>query len=337
MPFVSIIIPCRNEEKNIGPCLLSIARQKFPFSQYEIIVVDDCSEDDTLNEAKKFCAQHPQISVRIVELKENHRAKKGALTAGINVAAGELIITRDADSFSENENWLSSLTKEFENEKTAMVCAPVFINSASGFLEQFQLCENFILQVIGGGCTLLGFPFLCNGANLAFRKKLFYEVKGYEGNFETLSGDDIFLLKKFRNKFRNGIAYANSAEAAVTVNPELSLTALLAQKLRWSGKFFKTLEPTGFLTALSVFGINLLFLFLTAWSFVFGLWYKYLILGILIKWLIDFLLLFLASSRFRVWSWLYWFIPLQVMNTVYSVIIPFAVLVSKPMWKGRKT
>jgi cellulose synthase/poly-beta-1,6-N-acetylglucosamine synthase-like glycosyltransferase len=333
---VSIIIPARNEERDLGACLYSLLGQHYPKDAVEIIIVDDSSEDATAALVRKIIDLNPQFKIKLLELQQNEPGKKAALAAGIKEAHGEIIITRDADSVALSANWLASVLAPFEDEKVMMVTAPVKLRKGFSLLHNFEVCENFFLQLTGGGFAILGQGFLCNGANLAFRKKAFESVNGYEGNMELSSGDDIFLLEKIRKKFRSSLAHCNAADAFVEVSSSGGIREFFSQRFRWAGKFSLKLHPMNLFFAFSFFTIHVLFLILTVLSCVFAGWYKYLILCILIKWLIDILLLILASLRFRNWAWLPWFPLLEVMNLFYAIIIPVGSLFVRPHWKGRR-
>lgn len=333
--YISIIVPARNEEKKISSCLNSIAQQHFPVGQFEIIVADDCSADATSAEVSNFIAANPQLNITLLRLTENPHGKKGALLAAVQKARGEIIITRDADSVSPSQQWLKTIAAFYAGGKPHMIICPVTVKNGGGFLSAFELTENYFLQATGAGLALAGLPVMCNGANLAFSRAAFRDVNGYQDNLHVKSGDDIFLMEKFRKQGYT-IAYLKSKDALVHVPPVNKFSDMLQQKLRWAGKFRLFANPLNTLLGLLVFGVNLLFVISAAWSLIFGVWYKYLILCVLLKWIIDFLLLILASSEYKVYKWVPWFIFLELFNFAYSALLPIAAFFISPTWKGRK-
>ncbi|MEI9943927.1 MAG: glycosyltransferase [Chitinophagaceae bacterium] len=90
---ISVIIPARNEEENIGKLLNALNEQTYPKESFEIIVVDDHSEDGTTNIVSTF----PRV--KLISLKDDNinSYKKKAIETGIAAATGELIVTTDAD------------------------------------------------------------------------------------------------------------------------------------------------------------------------------------------------------------------------------------------------
>jgi biofilm PGA synthesis N-glycosyltransferase PgaC len=255
----SIIIPARNEESNILTCLKSIIDQEYPVENYEIIVVDDDSEDNTVEIVDDFIRTNSNIKVRIISLVNNQYRKKGAISEGVKKAAHEIIITRDADTVS-GKLWLNSIALQTKKYNRDFFIAPVKLSTERNFLGSFQQLEHSVLQSSGGGMALMGFPYLCNGANLIFKKSCFKDLNGYEGNFDIPSGDDIFLLEKFRKSKKYRIGYISSESAAVTTFGMKSWTDFFNQKSRWAGKFKLFTNPINSLSAFLVFFTNFLIL-----------------------------------------------------------------------------
>ena len=232
----SIIIPARNEEENITNILNDLIQQDYPKENFEIIVVDDESVDQTNYLVQKFIKENSLHQIKLITLKNNEYRKKGALMSGIKDAAYEIIITRDADTVS-NKSWLQSISFFIETNEADMYIAPVKLRESKTFLGVFQEMEHVVLQSSGGGMAILNMPYLCSGANLIFKKNKFEELNGYKGNLHEASGDDIFLMEKFRKNHENSIRFIPFEEAAVTTFPLENFRDVIQQKMRWSGKF----------------------------------------------------------------------------------------------------
>lgn len=333
---VSIIIPARNEESFIENCLTGIISQQYDARQFEVIVVDDESSDSTAELTAGFITGHPQFDIRLIRLKGNQFRKKGALLSGITEAKGELIITRDADTVNNSDKWLESLVSFYEVKKPAMIICPVDLRAKNGFLSAFQLSEHLFLQSITAVSAAGGYPFLCNGANLAFSKEAFHSVGGYEGNLTEASGDDIFLLEKMRRQAGKRVKYLNSKEAAVTTFALTSVKDFFRQKVRWASKFNRTANGFSVLFSLILLLPNLLFPLALVWSLVSGESYKTLLFCLALKWIFDFLLLTLSSYAKKSFGWLIWFLFLELFNHIYFIVVTFLALLVKPVWKGRR-
>ena len=105
-PSVSVVISAHNESQNIGKCLDSILSQNYPPHKLEIIVVNDRSKDNTGLILEKYMNDHSQIQIiTINEVKPGISPKKNAITQGVNIATGDIIVTTDADC-EASEDWI---------------------------------------------------------------------------------------------------------------------------------------------------------------------------------------------------------------------------------------
>jgi len=226
--LVSVIIPCRNEQHNLPVVLESIRNQDYPVSLMEVIIVDDNSDDETFETASAF---NSGFDIRI--LHNNGSGKKQAIKTGIDAAAGDLIITTDADC-RMGSKWIRSIAAFHETYRPDMIICPVSISSAKGFLNKFQELEFLGLQGITAGSAIQGNPVMCNGANLSYTKKAYYSNHA-NLRFDIGSGDDIFLLQSMK-KDHSGICWLESPDAMVTAAPSQSVLSFLRQRRRWLAK-----------------------------------------------------------------------------------------------------
>lgn len=244
-PQVSIIIAVRNEEKNILKLLHGFSQQSFPINKYELIIVDDDSSDNTMHKIQKFIISN-KVNIKLLKSEFQpgcgKTPKKVALQKGIEASKGEIIVMTDGDCWF-GEEWLESMTTNFVNEKIMFVAGPVALNGNESLLSKIQVLE--FSSLIGSGGALIGFnyPIMCNGANLAFRKKAFYEVNGYDGFEDTSSGDDVFLMQKIHASFKNSIAFQKDPRALVHSSPQRTVSDLINQRKRWASKWNKFILP----------------------------------------------------------------------------------------------
>jgi biofilm PGA synthesis N-glycosyltransferase PgaC len=350
----SVIIPFRNESENLPSLLQSIAVLKYPKDLVEFIFVDDASSDASveiinnflnINSNKKqeigFNIKQNKIKKNLskvrmtISIVKNQRMskspKKNAISTAIATAKNNWILTTDADCLLP-EKWLLTLDNFIQQNNPKMVVAPVNYMVKNNFLEQFQLLDFMSLQGATVGAFGIGFPFLCNGANLAYKKALFIELKGFKGNDTIASGDDIFIFEKFLAADKKGVQFLKSKNAMVTTFPVKTKTGLIQQRQRWASKTSK-------LKALKVKLIGLL-VFLVNVSIVFSVFFLDSILVILLplflKILID-LLLFVPIMRFYnpKKTFLKWYVYSSILYPFFSVSIVFKSLFGKYSWKGR--
>ena len=287
----SIIIPFRNEENNLTTVLNSLALLNYPKEFFEILLVNDDSDDDSVQTIENFKLRHPNLPITILQnLRKSASPKKDAIETALNKAQFEWIITTDADC-SVPKNWLSSFDAFIQNNDSKLIAAPVNYDVDGTFLEQFQWFDFLSLQASSIGGFGLNTPFLCNGANLCYQKSAFIEVNGYKGNSEIASGDDIFLLEKIKNRFPEKVHYLKSKEAMVTTKPQPTFSSLLSQRVRWAAKTSSVKSRLTKLVGIVVFLMNFLLILSLFAIYIgyFNLTYLFVYLGI--KIVLDFLLL----------------------------------------------
>ena len=327
---ISVIIPFRDEEDNLFKCLASLQKQNFDRSSYEVILVNDHSTDKSVQIVESFIAS-TDINIRLTAL-TNTETKKAALKHGINLASYTIIATTDADCVLP-VNWLQNISLHFTGNNS-MLLGPVMFLKMPGFLAAFQILDMLALQGVEFGALGFNKPILNNAANLSYSVASYKNVDGLD-SFNTPSGDDIFLLEKF--KFRNQkIEGLLSNDFIVETKPEPTLLSFLNQRVRWASKskYYKDKLLLLFSGLVLIQNILLLFIYLGL-LFVENHRFTFLIL-LLTKWLIDFILLFLVASFFKRKSTMFYFIPVQFVYPIYVIIVWIASISLKFEWKGRK-
>jgi cellulose synthase/poly-beta-1,6-N-acetylglucosamine synthase-like glycosyltransferase len=232
--FVSIIVPFRNEENNILNTYTSLTSQNYPLEKYEIIFVNDSSDDNSLllleNLTKK---QNVFIYTVPIDYSTNAH-KKRAIRFGIEKSKGEIIVTTDADCIHKTE-WLKNLLK-FMDEKTGFVSGPVEFTSNSNLFSEMQRLEFAGLVITGAGLIGSGNPIICNAANIAYRKKAFEEVGGFTYQMSLSSGDDELLMQKIHRDTDYQIKFALDKNAIVSTEANPNLKDFYHQRKRWASK-----------------------------------------------------------------------------------------------------
>jgi poly-beta-1,6-N-acetyl-D-glucosamine synthase len=321
----SVIIPIRNERQNISELLRSLSRQSY--KQFEVIVVDDHSDDEVASLIDSM--NLPNIKVIL----NDGIGKKSAITTGVKAAKGEMIITTDADcQFSPA--WIATINKFFD-ESTQMVMGPVRFQDGQTFFEQLQQME--FASLIGSSASLanIGQPIMCNGANLAYRRSVFFEVAGYDGNDHIASGDDEFLMRKVVHKYGSkAIRFVRDYNATATTSAQSSMSTFVDQRRRWAAKWKSNTSWLAKFAAVSVFVFQIFWL--VALGLVLINFNEILLAVILTKVICEFVLLLTYSrfqkNRFNVSV----FFTLQVIYPVYVIYIGFTANMFKYSWKGRE-
>ena len=325
---VSVVIAVRNEEKYIERCINSILNQDFNHNNFEIIVVNDHSEDATLS-----IVENLKISnLKLLSLPHGVTSKKEALKLGVENAEFKIIASTDADCILP-PNWLRLIANNIDKDAD-MLLGPIVFEQKSGFLNAFQQLDMMAMQSFQFGLLSINKPTLNNGANLSFKKDEYQLVGGYD-KYETPSGDDIFLLEKFNNQQFNIKGLLNQNFIVETV-PTKNIGEFLQQRFRWVSKSrFYTGQLLKFLSIIILFQ-NILQIFIYGQVLLDEKFTNYFIFLLLSKWLIDFILLFLVATFFNRKKSMLYFIPVQLIYPFYIMGVSVASMFLKFEWKGRK-
>lgn len=330
-PAVSIIICARNEEKYISLCLNTLVKQEYNSDKLQIILVNDASSDNTLRQAESVLSRSG-LQYTIITNRER-KGKKQSIVAAMQLAHHNLIITRDADTFTRSEHWLKSITEFYKQNPSDMIIAPVALSNNSGLMWALQAVENNILTLLSCGSARWHKPFLCSGANLVFTKQAFEKTGAYASHVHIPSGDDVLFMEDLKKIPGSVISYLKSKEALVYTFPCYSFGELVMQKIRWASKYKTNSNKLNFSLALLGFLINLIWLFCLVDGFVHPANNSHSLLFVVFKILIDFLLLFLASGFIKNRLLLWFSLPVAFIYPVYACVVALGSFFIQPKWK----
>jgi poly-beta-1,6-N-acetyl-D-glucosamine synthase len=331
--LVSVVIPVRNEEANIGALLQDLAAQTYPASWFEVLVVDDGSTDRTAALVQAFQAP---FALRYLDLTQLGpvRGKKQAVTAGVGQARGELLAFTDGDCRVQ-PGWLQHLAGTYRQRQARFISGPVAFQAAAGAFAKMQVVEFASLIGVGAASLTMGKPNMCNGANIAYPRQVFEEVNGFAGNEHIASGDDEFLLHKVFARYPDGVVFLKAPAATVFTCPQPTLRRFVAQRVRWASKWPAYQQAGPRLLALLVFAVNVSLLaagglgaagLLPAW--IFGLAFG-------LKLLVDILFLWPVMAFFNQQQYWPYILLLQLVYVPYVVGVGLASWKSHYRWKDR--
>nr|WP_066313533.1 glycosyltransferase [Flavobacterium sp. TAB 87] len=324
----TIVVPFRNETQNLPLLLESISRLNYPTELFEVILVDDDSDE-------KFQYFNSTFHIRIINTtRTSNSPKKDAISTAISHVKTDWILTTDADCLVP-KHWLATFDSFIREHNVEMIAAPVNYQNTSSFLAHFQQLDLMSLQGATIGSFGIGKGFMCNGANFAYTKSFFESLKGFAGNTKIASGDDVFLLQKAIEESPQKVAYLKSKLAIVLTQPTSFWHELFFQRVRWAAKTGSYQSLFGKSLGLLVFAVNLSFIL----GFVFllcGIWsFLTFELFVVLKFAIDFILLY-TTNRFlgnvRMSNWLLsslWYPFFSVAVALYSLFGTYE-------WKGRR-
>lgn len=343
---ITVIIPARNEERNMAACLDSVCNQSYPKDLYEVLVVDDHSTDNTAAIVKQY---EPQ-SVKLISLKdfvhgeELNSYKKKAIELAIRQSSGELIVTTDADCVVP-QNWLQTMAAFYEQWQPEFIAAPVSVNCSNRFIEIFQALDFMTLQGITGASVHKKIHSMCNGANLAYTKKAFEAVGGFSGIDTIASGDDMLLMHKIYSRYPDQVMFLRSKEVIVQTKPVRSVREFFNQRIRWASKANKYDDKRIFWVLLLVYLVNVLLLLLPVvaafvnlqlpignWQLTIGtFWISLLVL----KTIVELFFLYPVAKFFNKQNLLWLFPLMQPFHIIYTVIAGGLGAFGRYTWKER--
>ena len=346
--FISIIVPARNEEKNIVALMEALLSQSYSKEKYEIIVIDDHSTDHT----RQMIEALNNNQIKIIDLKQRlhpteiNSYKKKAIEIGVTEAKGKLIVTTDADCVM-GRNWLSTIAAFFQEFQPKMIVMPVLMQSGRSLLGWFQCLDFICLQGITGAAVYKRWHGMGNGANLAYTKQAFETINGYESVDHIASGDDYFLIQKMKKKFRGDVYYLKSNEAIVSTKPETSLSGFLKQRIRWASKANKYSDKSLFPVLLLVYLFNLSMAMLLVFAIVNPVsisFFNTLSLTsleiffyfLLLKTTVELFFLYRVAKFFNKTTLLFAFPFFQPFHIVYTIVSGLFGAFGKYEWKGRR-
>lgn len=334
---VTVVIAARNEEKKIISCLNSILKQDYPEHLFEIIIVDDSSEDATIKICNDFINEISLKKIRLIKLSDyNKTSKKEAVRCGVENAKGTFIITTDADCIVGNR-WIASIASYYEKSHFKLICGPVTYHKYKGFFHQFQLLDFLSMIISGAGAIGINKSFIGNAANMAFEKDAFLKVVEAQYDSTFASGDDVFLMHKIKEKVKNGIGFLKSEESIVYTEPKENLKELVLQRLRWASKSkgFRDFDAMFFAVCIFLFNFMMVSVFFVG---LFNLYFFLIFMGLLFfKILADLPLIYRISSFNNRKDLMMHYLWIQC---VYPFYIAFTAILSffktDYLWKGRR-
>jgi len=202
---VSVIICARNEAENLRKFLPSVLEQNYP--DFEVIVVNDCSEDNTFEVLGTFLPAYPRLKISTIS-KDPHftHNKKFAQFIGIKGATNEILLFTDSDCKAESANWIEGMSSHF-NDETDFVLGYGGYLKKKGFLNRYIRYDTFTIALQYLGMAIRGVPYMGVGRNLSYRKSYFFEKKGYGSHAHVLSGDDDLFVNSNARKSNTRVEF----------------------------------------------------------------------------------------------------------------------------------
>lgn len=328
-PSISVIVAMRNESENIERCLDHICTQKYP--NYEIILVDDHSDDDSYQLAQEMQNKYPQLNIFRSKRYDNIIGKKAALMTGIENATGEWLVFTDADCFPP-PTWLKTLASYTDKANFLLGISPHIIGR--NFFLKLREIERTAIDAITAGFMRLNIGLTGVARNMAYTKKLFREIGGYDGIGHYLSGDDALMINKATRSGKALFRFVFDKTAQVPTLAPDDLSTMWHQERRRVSLFdaypwwlFLIVTPiVMFYFAIAII-LVLAIIGTLSWKLFFGL--------LIIKLVSDCLLLISFWHKSKQMQLLPYLLAAEIVHLPYMIIFSILGLFPKVNWKGR--
>ncbi|UXP30724.1 glycosyltransferase [Reichenbachiella agarivorans] len=324
---VSVIVCAHNELDNLKELIPILQQQNHP--NFEIIIVDDRSDDDTFDymlDIKSEKLKH----VRVDKVHDHINAKKYAITLGVKAAKNDILLFTDADCRPTSENWITEMTSHIQEQTKFSLGVSQYIKE-KGFLNLYIRYETQQTAVNYAAWALAGNPYMGVGRNLAYRKSAFIENKGFNKFQHIMGGDDDLLVNQLANKKNTQVVLG--ADSLTLSVPKKTWREYFRQKLRHFSvsKYYsfkdKTLLGLQNLSNL-LFWLSLIILAIQTNRYE-------IVLGILLfRWIMLMNLNYFTSKKFgdRINTWL-----VPVLDLFYVLFVTtagtIAIFTKKVKWK----
>jgi glycosyltransferase involved in cell wall biosynthesis len=327
---VSVIVCAKNEEENVKKFIPLLAEQNYP--DFEIVLIDDASSDETLEVFEQFEEQYENI--RLVKVKNNEAFwgnKKYALTLGIKSAKKEYLLFTDADCYPTSKEWITAMTSQFTLNKTIVLGYGAHEKRERSLLNKIIRFETLLTAVQYFSWAKTGFPYMGVGRNLAYKKEEFFNVNGFIDHIQVRSGDDDLFINQAANKTNITITYA--PESFTYSKPKESYKEWFAQKRRHVTtanhyKFFDKFQLSLFYTSQLFF--FLLVIILLAFQFQ---WIAVLAL-VATRYTIAWIVVGFSAGKLKENDIKVWFPVVEIVLIFTQINIFITNLFSKPVhWK----
>ncbi len=323
---VSVVIAARNEEKNLLENVPKIMAQHHP--NFEVIIVNDSSWDDTADVLKALSLSYPQLHViHIDEEKQNMQGKKFAITLGIKAAKHDLILLTDADCEPASDNWITEMTKGLSDSKQLAIGFSPYARK-EGWLNRIIRFDTLMI-----GCQYMGFarsgmPYMGVGRNLAYHKDLFFKIGGFKSHYSIASGDDDLFVNQVANS--NNTWVVSTPDSQTISEPKHTWSAWFTQKRRHftTSGMYKSAHKL----MLAVWPLSFVALIVTAIvSLYFHTYPLFIIGGLSLRYVAQIAILHRVSSKLALSSDVAWLAPiLEVQLHTINLGLYFINLLRKP-------
>lgn len=327
---VSVIVCAKNEAENVRNFVPLLAKQDYP--DFEIVLIDDSSSDETLDIFEEFEKQYANI--KLVKVQNNEAFwgnKKFALTLGIKAAKNEYLLFTDADCYPTSKEWIKEMSSNFTLKKTIVLGYGAYEKIPNSFLNKLIRFETLLTATQYFGWAKSGKPYMGVGRNLAYKREEFFRVNGFIEHMKLRSGDDDLFVNQASSSENTTVCF--SKESFTYSKPKTSFKEWFDQKRRHvsTATYYKFFDR--FQLALFFFS-QLSFLLLAIVLLVFQHQWMIVLPIVLFRYIFTWTSLGYAANKLNEKDVIYWFPIMEIALIFTHLNVFFTNLFSKPVhWK----
>ncbi len=327
---VSVIVCAKNEAENVAKNIPLLIQQNYP--EFEIVLIDDSSSDNTLEIFEEFEKKH--TTIKLVKVKNNEAFwgnKKYALTLGIKAAKHDYLIFTDANCYPESDNWLQEMSAHFTLKKTIVLGYSAYEKIPHSFFNKMVRFDALLLATQYFSWAKIGKPFMGIGRNLAYKKEAFFNVNGFIDHMKIRSGDDDLFINQAANTSNTTCCFSKNSFTYSPPKTTFKEWSVQKRKQLSTASYYKFFDRF----QLFVFASSQLAFFILAIILLIFQHYWIAVLVICaLRYLLSWISLGYAATKLKETDVIYWYPFLELILLATHLHLSFRNLFSKPIhWK----
>ena len=327
---ISVIVCAKNEEENVKNFIPLLLNQNY--SDFEIVLIDDASSDDTLELFEEFEKNHSNI--KLVKVQNNEAFwgnKKFALTLGIKAAKNEYLLFTDADCYPNSTEWIKEMSSQFTQQKTIVIGYGAYEKIKKSFFNKIIRFETLLTATQYFGWAKTGKPYMAVGRNMAYKREEFFRVNGFIDHMKLRSGDDDLFINEAATSKNTTICYTK--DSFTYSKPKTSYKDWFIQKRRHvsTAKHYKAFDRM----QLALFFISQLLFFVLP-IILLAFLYQWIIVLIIIvfRYIFTWVSLGFAAGKLKEKDVMYWYPIIEIILIFTQLKVFISNILSKPVhWK----
>jgi len=327
---VSVIVCAKNDAEKVRELIPVLLSQNYP--DFELVLIDNASSDETLDVFEEFEKQHRNI--RLVKVENNEAFwgnKKYALTLGIKAASKDYMVFTDADCYPTSADWIMNMTSQFTLNKTIVLGYSAYEKLAGSFLNKIIRYDAVLRATQQFAWAKTGRPFTGNGRNLAYKKDEFFKRNGYINHMNILTGEDALFINDAAGKKNTAICYTPDSFTYSKAKKTFKAFTKDKRKAAFTASFFKPfdrLQLKFFILLQAAFFILTIVLLILQFNWML------LVPVIVVRYIAGWVTMAQSAARLKEKDAVYWYPIMEIIIIFTQLYVYIANLTSKPVhWK----